>query len=100
MEYVVLVDENDNEIGQMEKQAAHIDPHLHRAFSIFLFNSKGELLMQQRALSKYIPLPGSVDQHLLQPSPCRRDFGRSHFTPSDGRDGHGLPYARSLHLYI
>ena len=53
MEYVVLVDENDNEIGQMEKQAAHIDPHLHRAFSIFLFNSKGELLMQQRALSKY-----------------------------------------------
>ena len=53
MEYVVLVDENDNEIGQMEKQAAHIDPHLHRAFSIFIFNSKGELLMQQRALSKY-----------------------------------------------
>ena len=53
MEYVVLVDENDNEIGQLEKQAAHIDTHLHRAFSIFLFNSKGELLMQQRALSKY-----------------------------------------------
>ena len=53
MEYVVLVDESDNEIGQMEKQAAHIEPHLHRAFSIFLFNSKGELLMQQRALSKY-----------------------------------------------
>ncbi len=57
MEYVVLVDENDNEIGQMEKQAAHIDPHLHRAFSIFLFNSKGELLMQQRALSKYCSHP-------------------------------------------
>ena len=53
MEYVVLVDENDNEIGQMEKQAAHIEPHLHRAFSIFIFNSKGELLLQQRALSKY-----------------------------------------------
>ena len=53
MEYVVLVDENDNEIGKMEKQAAHVTPHLHRAFSIFIFNSKGELLMQQRALSKY-----------------------------------------------
>ena len=53
MEYVVLVDENDQPIGQMEKQAAHIEPHLHRAFSVFIFNSKGELLMQQRALSKY-----------------------------------------------
>ncbi len=53
MEYVVLVDENDHEIGTMEKQAAHIEPHLHRAFSIFIFNTKGELLLQQRALSKY-----------------------------------------------
>lgn len=53
MESVVLVDENDHQIGTMEKQAAHIEPHLHRAFSIFIFNSKGELLMQQRALSKY-----------------------------------------------
>ena len=53
MEYVVLVDKNDNQIGLMEKQAAHIEPHLHRAFSIFIFNSKGELLLQQRALSKY-----------------------------------------------
>ena len=53
MEEVILVDEQDQPIGLMEKQAAHINPHLHRAFSIFLFNSKGELLMQQRALSKY-----------------------------------------------
>ena len=53
MEYVVLVDESDHQIGLMEKQAAHIEPHLHRAFSVFIFNSKGELLMQQRALSKY-----------------------------------------------
>ncbi len=53
MEYVVLVDESDCQIGLMEKQAAHIEPHLHRAFSVFIFNSKGELLMQQRALSKY-----------------------------------------------
>jgi isopentenyl-diphosphate delta-isomerase len=53
MEYVVLVDEQDHPIGLMEKQAAHIGPHLHRAFSIFIFNSQGELLMQQRALTKY-----------------------------------------------
>ena len=52
MEQVILVDEQDNPIGLMEKQAAHLEPHLHRAFSIFIFNSKGELLMQQRALSK------------------------------------------------
>ena len=52
-EYVVLVDENDQPIGQMEKQAAHVTPHLHRAFSVFVFNSKGELLLQQRAFSKY-----------------------------------------------
>ena len=53
MEYVVLVDESDRQIGLMEKQAAHVTPHLHRAFSVFIFNSKGELLLQQRALSKY-----------------------------------------------
>ena len=53
MEYVILVDENDQPIGQMEKQAAHVTPHLHRAFSVFVFNSKGELLLQQRAFSKY-----------------------------------------------
>ena len=53
MEEVILVDEQDNPIGLMEKQAAHGTPHLHRAFSIFIFNSKGELLMQQRTLTKY-----------------------------------------------
>lgn len=52
-EYVVLVDEQDQQLGIMEKMAAHIVPRLHRAFSIFIFNSKGELLLQQRALSKY-----------------------------------------------
>lgn len=53
MEQVILVDEQDQPIGLMEKQAAHVEPHLHRAFSVFIFNSKGELLLQQRALSKY-----------------------------------------------
>ncbi len=52
-EYVILVDENDNEIGVMEKMQAHEEGLLHRAFSIFIFNEKEELLLQQRALSKY-----------------------------------------------
>ena len=52
-EYVVLVNENDNQIGIIEKMAAHIVPRLHRAFSIFIFNSQGEMLLQQRALTKY-----------------------------------------------
>lgn len=53
MEHVILVDERDNEIGQMEKLTAHESGNLHRALSVFLFNSKGELLLQQRAWSKY-----------------------------------------------
>lgn len=52
-EYVVLVDELDNKVGLMEKMEVHINPTLHRAFSIFIFNSKNEMLLQQRALSKY-----------------------------------------------
>lgn len=53
MEFVILVDENDQEIGQMEKMEAHEKGLLHRAFSVFLFNTKGELLLQQRATEKY-----------------------------------------------
>lgn len=52
-EYVILVDEQDNETGVMEKMQAHREGKLHRAFSIFLFNDKKELLLQQRALNKY-----------------------------------------------
>ena len=52
-EYVVLVDENDREVGVEEKMKAHVDAKLHRAFSIFVFNEKNELLLQQRAKSKY-----------------------------------------------
>ena len=52
-EFVVLVDEADRELGAKEKLAAHLAGDLHRAVSVFLFNSKGELMLQQRALSKY-----------------------------------------------
>lgn len=53
MEQVVLVNELDQEIGLMEKMEAHEKALLHRAFSVFVFNEQGELLLQQRALSKY-----------------------------------------------
>ncbi len=52
-ETVILVDAFDNEIGVMEKMEAHQKGLLHRAFSVFIFNSKNELLLQRRALSKY-----------------------------------------------
>lgn len=50
---VVLVNENDQPVGTMEKMEAHRKGLLHRAFSVFLFNSRGELLLQQRAYDKY-----------------------------------------------
>jgi isopentenyl-diphosphate delta-isomerase len=53
MEEVILVDELDNEIGTKEKMQAHKEALLHRAFSVFIFNKKGELLLQRRALNKY-----------------------------------------------
>lgn len=53
MELLVLVDENDQEIGSMEKMEVHQKGLLHRAFSILIFNSKNEILLQQRALDKY-----------------------------------------------
>jgi isopentenyl-diphosphate delta-isomerase len=53
MESVVLVDEHDNAVGIMEKMEAHQKGLLHRAFSILLFNNKGEMLLQKRASQKY-----------------------------------------------
>lgn len=52
-ERVVLVSPEDKVLGQMEKLQAHQSGVLHRAFSVFLFNSKGEMLLQKRAQSKY-----------------------------------------------
>jgi isopentenyl-diphosphate delta-isomerase len=53
MEFVILVDEQDNAIGSMEKQQAHVEGLLHRAFSIFIFNSEKKILLQKRAATKY-----------------------------------------------
>ena len=53
MEHVILVDPSDRETGIMEKMEAHHKGLLHRAFSVLLFNARGELLVQKRARTKY-----------------------------------------------
>jgi isopentenyl-diphosphate delta-isomerase len=52
-EHVILVNEKDQEIGLMPKLEAHQKAVLHRAFSVFIFNSENELMLQQRASNKY-----------------------------------------------
>ncbi len=51
--FVILVDKNNKKIGEEEKIKTHKEGKLHRAFSIFIFNVKGDLLIQQRARTKY-----------------------------------------------
>lgn len=53
MEELILVNELDEPMGIMEKMEAHRKGLLHRAFSVFIFNAKGEMLLQQRAAGKY-----------------------------------------------
>lgn len=53
MDQVILVNEQDEEVGVMEKLQAHVAGKLHRAISVFIFNSKNEMLLQQRAIDKY-----------------------------------------------
>ena len=52
-EQVILVDQEDNPRGLMPKMEAHEKAELHRAFSVFIFNDKNELMLQQRAKHKY-----------------------------------------------
>jgi isopentenyl-diphosphate delta-isomerase len=52
-EKVILVDREDNPVGTLPKMEAHEKGVLHRAFSVFILNQKGELMLQQRALHKY-----------------------------------------------
>ena len=52
-EMLILVDADDNSIGSQTKTQIHQQGLLHRAFSIFIFDSQGRLLLQQRAFSKY-----------------------------------------------
>lgn len=52
-EQVVLINEQGEVLGLMDKQQAHFGGLLHRAFSVFIFNRKGEMLLQKRASCKY-----------------------------------------------
>jgi len=52
-ENVILVDKDDKPVGLMEKMEAHEKAMMHRAFSVFIFNDEGKLMLQQRALHKY-----------------------------------------------
>lgn len=52
-EEVILVDRDDNPVGTMPKMEAHEKAVLHRAFSVFILNKEGQLMLQQRALHKY-----------------------------------------------
>lgn len=61
MEYLILVDSNDNQVGSEEKVKCHLpNGKLHRAFTIFLFNQEGKLLLTQRSMSKML-WPGDWD---------------------------------------
>lgn len=53
MEKVIVVDDQDNALGTVDKMEAHVKGMLHRAFSVIIFNSKGEMLLQKRANQKY-----------------------------------------------
>jgi isopentenyl-diphosphate delta-isomerase len=53
IEEVILVNEKDEIVGIGEKMQAHLEGKLHRAFSIFVFDSEGRLLLQKRATGKY-----------------------------------------------
>lgn len=52
-ETLILVDDQDRQVGQMEKHEAHKKGLLHRAFSVFVFNEKNELMLHQRSFDKY-----------------------------------------------
>ena len=52
-EEVILVNQNDEQIGTMPKMEAHEKAKLHRAFSVFVLNDSGEIMLQQRAAKKY-----------------------------------------------
>lgn len=53
VEEVVLVDQNDEPVGVGEKLSVHLEGKLHRAFSVFIFNSQGQMLLQRRGVRKY-----------------------------------------------
>ena len=71
MEHTVIwVDENDTPLGEIEKMEAHRRGLLHRAVSVFVFNSEGKLLLQQRASNKYHSSCLWTNTACTHPYPC------------------------------
>lgn len=77
-ETVILVDRDDQETGTMEKMEAHFQGRLHRAFSVFIFNKKGELLLQQRANGKYHSGGKWTNSCCSHPRPGETTIGAAH----------------------
>src|SRR3989442_9941059 len=67
---VILVDEMDRQSGVMEKIEVHQKGLLHRAYSIFIFNDKGEMLLQKRAANKYHSAGLWTNACCSHPHPC------------------------------
>lgn len=116
-EKVILVDSNDVAIGLMEKMQAHEQAQLHRAFSVFLLNDNNEVLLQQRALSKYHcagmwtntccshpregeTLQKAVDRRLLEEMgiSCKTDWSYSFIYKADV--GNGLVEHELDHVFL
>ncbi len=80
-EHVILLDEQDQPAGMLEKYAAHtFDTPLHLAFSCWLFNQQGQLLVTRRSLGKKA-WPGVSDQLGLRTPPAGRDLRAGRHAP-------------------
>jgi isopentenyl-diphosphate delta-isomerase len=77
-DHVILVNERDEWVGSMEKMEAHRKGVLHRAFSIFVMNNKGEMLIQQRAEGKYHSGGLWSNACCSHPSPGESTLGAAH----------------------
>jgi len=78
LDHVILVDDSDVEVGIMEKLQAHREALLHRAFSIFIFNSNGDMLLQQRADNKYHSAGLWTNACCSHPSPGEDNIDAAH----------------------
>jgi isopentenyl-diphosphate Delta-isomerase len=89
---VILVNEQDEAIGTMNKMEAHEKGLLHRAFSVFIFDSKGRMLLQQRAAEKY------HGAHLWTNACCSHPFpGEDVYKAAERRLREELGFAAPLH---
>src|ERR1700747_452208 len=77
-DHIILVDEHDNPVGTEEKLAAHQKGLLHRAFSVFVFNSKGEMLLQKRNKNKYHSGGLWTNTCCFHQSPCEDTLAAAH----------------------